>query len=107
MFYKIGAIEKFTGKYLLESCNFIKKDTLAQVFSCEFCEISKNTFFTEHLWATAFNGSIVCDHLASDGINLSYDGTDVSCKNIAFLFEQFFMNKVKRSSNYLLNDRII
>ena len=27
-----------------------KKETLAQVFSCEFCEISKNTFFTEHLW---------------------------------------------------------
>ena len=24
---------------------FIKKETLAQVFSCEFCEISKNTFF--------------------------------------------------------------
>ena len=32
--------------------NFIKKETLALVFSCEFCEISKNTFFTEHLWAT-------------------------------------------------------
>ena len=29
-----------------------KKKTLAQVFSSEFCEISKNTFFTEHLWAT-------------------------------------------------------
>ena len=28
----------------------LKKETLAQVFSCEFCEISKNTFFTEHLW---------------------------------------------------------
>ena len=26
------------------------KETLAQVFSCEFWEISKNTFFTEHLW---------------------------------------------------------
>ena len=25
--------------------DFIKKETLAQVFSCEFCEISKNTFF--------------------------------------------------------------
>ena len=25
-------------------CNFIKKETLAQVFSCEFCKISKNTF---------------------------------------------------------------
>ena len=22
------------------------------MFSCEFCEISKNTFFTEHFWAT-------------------------------------------------------
>ena len=31
----------------------IKKETLAQVFSYEFCEISKNTFFTEHFWATA------------------------------------------------------
>ena len=27
------------------ACNFIKKETQAQVFSCEFCEISKNTFF--------------------------------------------------------------
>ena len=34
--------------YLPEACNFIKKETLAQVFSCQFCEISKNTFFTEH-----------------------------------------------------------
>ena len=33
----------------LQACNFVKKETLAQVFSCEFCEISKNTFFTEHL----------------------------------------------------------
>ena len=33
--------------------NFIKKETLVQVFSCEFGEISKNTFFTEHPWATA------------------------------------------------------
>ena len=23
------------------------------MFSCEFCEISKNTFYTEHLWKTA------------------------------------------------------
>ena len=27
------------------ACNFIKKEILAQVFACEFCEISKNTFF--------------------------------------------------------------
>ena len=29
----------------LEVCNFIKKETVAQVFSCEFCEVSKKTFF--------------------------------------------------------------
>ena len=33
--------------------NFIKKETLAQVFSCEIFEISKNTFFTEYLRPTA------------------------------------------------------
>ena len=41
-----------------ETCNFIKKETLAQVFSRELCEISKNTFFTEHLRITA---SIIWD----------------------------------------------
>ena len=30
-------------KKLLLTCNFIKKETVAQVLSCEFCEISKNT----------------------------------------------------------------
>ena len=54
---------KFTGKHLCQSLffnkvgglgyNYIKKEILAQVFSCEICEISKNTFFTEHLSATA------------------------------------------------------
>ena len=32
-------IAKFTGK----------KEIVAQVFSCEFCDIFKNTFFTKHL----------------------------------------------------------
>ena len=46
---------KFTGKHLGQSlffnkvtglvCNFIKKETLAQVFSCKFSVIFKNTFF--------------------------------------------------------------
>ena len=29
-------------KLQTEACNFIKKEILAQVFSCEFCEIFKN-----------------------------------------------------------------
>ena len=28
-----------------QACNFNKKETLPQVFPCEFCEISKTTFF--------------------------------------------------------------
>ena len=61
VFYKKGVLEnfvKFTGKYLCQSllfnkvtgqaCTFIKTENLAQVFSCEFCENFKNTFFTEH-----------------------------------------------------------
>ena len=31
----------------------IKKETLAQVFYCDVCEISQNAFFREHLWVTA------------------------------------------------------
>ena len=34
---------KFAGKHLCQS--FLLKKRLAQVFSCEFCEIFKNTFF--------------------------------------------------------------
>ena len=40
-------------KLQAEACKFIKKETLAQMFSREFCEIFNNTFFTEHLWTTA------------------------------------------------------
>ena len=32
---------------------YLKKGTMAQVFSCEFCEISKNTFFTDYSRTTA------------------------------------------------------
>ena len=43
----------------------MKKETLEQVFSCEFCEISKNNVSTEHLWVTgsvfaSFNGIQYC-----------------------------------------------
>ena len=31
------------------ACNVIKKETLAQVFFCEFGQMSKNTFFTDNI----------------------------------------------------------
>ena len=50
MFCKKGALRnfaKFTGKHLRQRLFFnkVKKESLAQVFSCEFCKISKNNFF--------------------------------------------------------------
>ena len=61
MFYKKGFLKnfaKFTGKHLCQSpffnkvaggateaCNFIKKETLAQVLFCQFREIFKNIFY--------------------------------------------------------------
>ena len=35
------------------------KETLARVFSCEFCEVFKNRFFTEHLLATASENILI------------------------------------------------
>ena len=42
--------------YARASCNFIKKETLTQLFSCEFYEISKNTFFYKIPLVAAFAG---------------------------------------------------
>ena len=55
-FDKVAAAKAYFIKKILwhrKTCNFIKKETLAQMFSCDFCEIWQNTFFTEHLWTTA------------------------------------------------------
>ena len=34
---------------VIEDCNFVKKETPTQVFSCQFCEIFKTTYFAGHL----------------------------------------------------------
>ena len=50
---KTSTIKKKEIQKKPEACNFIKK---AEVLSCEFCEISKNSIFTEHLGTTASAG---------------------------------------------------
>ena len=40
--------------FLKVFCNFIKKETPVQAFSCEFCEILKNTYSVEYLRRAAF-----------------------------------------------------
>ena len=42
------------------ACNFIKKETPAQVFSCEFCEIFKNTYFYKTSPVAACICFIIC-----------------------------------------------
>ena len=62
---------KFTE--MPEACNFIKKESLTQVISCEFCKISQNTFFTEHLRVTA---SVFYN------FKWTYRGSDITKKDI-------------------------
>ena len=50
--------------------NFIKKDTLSQMFFCEFSEISRKNFFIEQIRATAFGLSFVNPRKNSEGTSL-------------------------------------
>ena len=75
VFCKKGSLRnfaKFTGKHLCQSLFFnkvagVSKETLAQVFSCEFCKISKNTFScrTPPVAACAKIGVIITDEFLS------------------------------------------
>ena len=51
----LNSIELHLSSLFYTTHPFVKKLTTlkTQKFSCEFCEISWNTFFTEHPWATA------------------------------------------------------
>ena len=62
----LKSFTKFTGKHLCQSVFFfikveglrlanLLKKTLAQLFSCEFCEIFKNTFFHRILSGGCFS----------------------------------------------------
>ena len=55
--FLLRSFTKLTGKQLCQSLFFNKVASLRPatwgLFSCEFCEISKNTLFTEYLWTTA------------------------------------------------------
>ena len=61
VFYKNGRSWN-SRKILSEACKFIKKETPIKVYFCEFCEIFKNTFFTEHLRVTFLRNDKRCTH---------------------------------------------
>ena len=55
-----GATEAVVRRCFMKkgACNFIKNKTLAQVFSCEFFDISKNTFFYRTPLVAAFRANL-------------------------------------------------
>ena len=52
-FLKISTNSRENIWFRPEACNFIKKETPTKVFSCEFCEVFKNIFFTENVPITS------------------------------------------------------
>ena len=74
------------------ACNFIKKETLVQVFSCEFCEIFKNTYFEEHLRTTA-SGFMFFVFLKP----YSYNSTTTSNHNIMTCMQGHFTQSITLS----------
>ena len=49
----------------MRPATLLKKETLAQVFSCEFCEISKNIFLQN-----ASTAPVVSDHNLRDSFSI-------------------------------------
>ena len=92
MFFKKSCswtFRKFHRKTPLpKACNFIKKETLALVFSSEFCKISKNTFYTEHLQITA---SVISYWQES-----TFSITVTDLKSVAFLVHEIVSSSKKR-----------
>ena len=107
--FKLFCKKKLFLEIVQKACNFINKETVAQVFSCEFCEISKNIFSTEpaaeHLQMTPSASSslllrllfsispIFVFHSNSKGFKESESGISFSlshCHRFYFLFPCFF-----------------
>ena len=77
----------------VEACNFIKKETLTQMFSSELCESFRNTSFTEHLRETA---SVCYDFTYGALTTLSLLPTlalHLKCKGVFSFNNSTFINK--------------
>ena len=75
----------FSIKLQAQACNFIKKETLVQVFSCEFYETSKNIFSygTPPVAASLFSVFLSLDqNLRKTIMHLTKDIRELSSLNI-------------------------
>ena len=81
MFLEISQNSRENTCARVSTCNFIKKETLARVFSFEFCEISKSTFISplgDCFWKGCWNalkystGKTFANYLKSEAANALY-----------------------------------
>ena len=84
---------KFTKKHLRQSLFFnkvagLKKRDSDSVFSCEYCELSKNTIFTEHLWMAASCFATTTHKIFET--NSSFHGNSALREKFNFCFSKFF-----------------
>ena len=77
-----------------EACNSIKKETLAEAFSCEFYEIFKNTFYRIFRWVLLKN-EIILDNYQNSERDLVID---ILKKKIDYLHSQL---SLKATNNIL------
>ena len=89
-----------------QACNFIKKETLAQVFSCEFCEISRSTFFTVHLRATA-SLWIYVEFISVKFWNLRTAASDYSFVLVIYLFSRSLYNYEEKLWSFMVKKMYI
>ena len=85
------------------------------MFSCEFWEISKNVFFTEHLWATAYVELIedawwfenAKQHITNENVNEVLEQNSelqCHCNGQCFLFTQEILAKIEVDDKTFAND---
>ena len=85
--------------FLIKSCTckFIKKETLAQVFSCEFCEIFNNTFSTSNKYWKVH--STLCANIHHFVKTFEINGKVCNTKNSYLKGERWFFLKLKKCLN--------
>ena len=66
-------------KLQASACNFMKREILAQVFSCECCKISKKNFSCRTPPVAASLNPVICE--TNETINLSLSAIDTSFVN--------------------------
>ena len=76
-------------------CNFIKKDILAEVFACEFCENLRTPFFIEHLWVTA--SIVLCDVFK---MSIPYTSFIKFCLHEGTIFCNTWVHSLYKSINF-------